>query len=272
MLQKNAIIVAVAATQDYGVRYLYNPLKKTLSHSVYDSETGFAVHGYGEEVAEQIIGHTLEQYAAAHEDGQWNGHLAIITNRNAAIRLRSIRKAIRNDVDADDVADSINDNLSFNLSDSHMEAISDIAGAYEYFLDEDNNISVSDYDSFNLHNWRVFTEEGVEVKAGDKVTFTRGDDNQLYALDGKLRLETNGAAYENVELELVEVQDNRRTTLAVARIGESARLKNCQKLWDKTLALFDAEDDLDTIEDIDEDSAEEEEEDIDEMDDTEATA
>lgn len=281
---KNTVIACVAGSQDFGVRYLYLPNKRytddegkvrkgMLRHACYDDESGFAVEGSGESVALQIATHTLEQYAAAYEDGAWAGHVALILPKNAAIRVHSIRGLLKAGNDAEDVAEILADRVSeyYAMSDSQKEAITAFAEVMEYYLADENNIDVREYDAFNLKHWRLRVSDGVELKEGQELDFVKDSDDNIVALDGNVMLETNGQSYIGKH-KVVLAADGRNSdgtpkmVYAIERIGESQRLKNIQKMWDRTLSMFNVEDDIDSMEDFEE--TEEVEESIDEMEDT----
>lgn len=281
---KNTVIACVAGSQDYGARYLYLPNKRytddegkvrkgKLRHACYDSESGFAVEGSGESVALQIATHTLEQYASAYEEGVWAGHVALILPKNAAIRVHSIRGLLKAGNDAEDIADIMADRVSeyYTMSEQQKEAIANFAEVMEYFMDEDNNISVREYDAFNLRHWRLRVSDGVELKEGQELEFVKDSDDNVVAMDSKVTLETNGQSYVGKH-KVVLAADGRnadgtpKMVFAIERIGESQRLKNIQKMWDRTLGLFNVEDDIDSMEDIEE--VDEVEESVDDMEDT----
>lgn len=206
--RKNTVIACVAGSQDFGVRYLYLPNKRytddegkvrkgMLRHACYDDESGFAVEGSGESVALQIATHTLEQYAAAYEEGAWAGHVALILPKNAAIRVHSIRGLLKAGNDAEDVAEILADRVSeyYAMSDSQKEAITAFAEVMEYYLADENNIDVREYDAFNLKHWRLRVSDGVELKEGQELEFVKDSDDNIVALDGEVQLETNGQSY-----------------------------------------------------------------------------
>lgn len=280
---KNAVIAAIAGAQDYGVRYLYLPNKRykddngkvrkgMLRHACYDDTTGFAVEGAGESVALQIATRTLAQYADAYEQEAWAGHIALVLPKNAAIRVHSIRGLLNAGNDAEDIADILADRVSeyYTMSDSQKEAIADFAEVMEHFMDEDNNISVREYDAFNLRHWRLRVSDDVELKEGQELEFVKDSDDNVVAMDGEVTLETNGQSYVGKH-KVVLAADGRNSdgsakmVYAIERIGESQRLKNIQKLWEKTLGLFNEEDDIDSMEDVEE--VDEVEESVDEMED-----
>lgn len=281
---KNTVIACVAGAQDFGVRYLYLPNKRytdnegkvrkgMLRHACYDSESGFAVEGSGESVALQIATHTLEQYAAAYEDGAWAGHVALILPKNAAIRVHSIRGLLKAGNDAEDIADIMADRVSeyYTMSEQQKEAITAFAEVMEYYLADENNIDVREYDAFNLRHWRLRVSEDVELSEGQELDFKKDADENVVALDGEVQLETNGQSYVGKH-KVVLAADGRnadgtpKMVFAIERIGESQRLKNIQKMWERTLGLFNAEDDIDSMEDVEE--ADEAEGSVDDMEDT----
>lgn len=281
---KNTVIAAVAGSQDFGVRYLYLPNKRytndegkvrkgMLRHACYDDESGFAVEGSGESVALQIATHTLEQYAAAYEDGAWAGHVALILPKNAAIRVHSIRGLLKAGNDAEDIADIMADRVSeyYTMSEQQKEAITAFAEVMEYYLADENNIDVREYDAFNLRHWRLRVSEDVELSEGQELDFKKDADENVVALDGEVQLETNGQSYVGKH-KVVLAADGRnadgtpKMVFAIERIGESQRLKNIQKMWERTLGLFNAEDDIDSMEDVEE--ADEAEGSVDDMEDT----
>lgn len=281
---KNAVIAAIAGAQDYGVRYLYLPNKRykdaegkarkgMLQHACYDDTTGFAVSGAGESVALQIATRTLSQYAEAYDEGAWAGHIALVLPKNAAIRVHSIRGLLNAGNDAEDIADILADRVSeyYTMSEEQKAAIADFADVMQYFLDEDNAITVREYDAFNLRYWRLRVSDGTEIKEGQELQFKKDADGNVVALDGAVVLETNGQSYVGTH-KVVLAADGRNSdgsakmVYAIERIGESQRLKNIQKLWDKTLGLFNEEDDIDSMEDVEE--VDEVEESVDEMEDT----
>lgn len=281
---KNAVIAAIAGAQDYGVRYLYLPNKRykddngkarkgMLQHACYDDTTGFAVEGAGESVALQIATRTLAQYAEAYEQGAWAGHIALVLPKNAAIRVHSIRGLLNAGNDAEDIADILADRVSeyYTMSEEQKAAIADFADVMQYFLDEDNAITVREYDAFNLRYWRLRVSEDVELSEGQELDFKKDADGNVVALDGAVVLETNGQSYVGTH-KVVLAADGRNSdgsakmVYAIERIGESQRLKNIQKLWEKTLGLFNEEDDIDSMEDVEE--VDEVEESVDEMEDT----
>ena len=279
MFNKNVAIVAVAGTQDYGVRYMYVPTKKIVAHQCYDDGSDFQVNGAGESVALQIAARTMNQYADAIEDGEFRGNVALVMPRNAAIRARTIRGLLRNGVGCEEVAEQIAARVAqhYTMNDVQLASINAFARAMARYMDSEGNLNrIHEYDAFNLHHWRLEVGEGVELEEGQVLNFV-AQDNAIVALDGAIKLETNGASYVG-EHKVVLVNDGingdgtARMVWAIERTGESQRLKNVQKIWDKTLNLFNAEDDIDTLEDVDEDaiSSVEEEDDIDDIEDMEA--
>ena len=256
---KNAVIAAIAGAQDYGVRYLYLPNKR------YKDDNGKARKG--------MLQHALAQYAEAYEQGAWAGHIALVLPKNAAIRVHSIRGLLNAGNDAEDIADILADRVSeyYTMSEEQKAAIADFADVMQYFLDEDNAITVREYDAFNLRYWRLRVSDGAEIEEGQELQFKKDADGNVVALDGAVVLETNGQSYVGTH-KVVLAADGRNSdgsakmVYAIERIGESQRLKNIQKLWEKTLGLFNEEDDIDSMEDVEE--VDEVEESVDEMEDT----
>lgn len=282
---KNAVIAAIAGTQDYAVRYLYMPNKKgengkrgILSHAVYDEDTAFTVEGSAEVTALQVAARTLNQYADAMDAGDWNGTVAIILPKGAAIRTHSIRGKVKSGLDGEAIAEEIAAKVSayFEMSDEHMQAICDYAEALIRFQDADKLGNVREYDAFNLKYWRLnFDPEETELAEGQEIEFIK-QDGDLATEDGSIVLETNGDSYVGKH-KVVLVQDGvnsngeSKMVYAIERSNDGARLANINKVWDKVLNLFSEEDDIDELIDIDENAIEgvEEDTDLDELEDVE---
>lgn len=282
---KNAVIAAIAGTQDYAVRYLYLPNRKgqngkrgVLTHAVYDEDTAFTVEGSAEVTALQVAARTLNQYADAMDAGDWKGTVALILPKGAAIRTHSIRGKVKSGLDGEAIAEEIAAKVSayFEMSDEHMQAISDYAEALIRFQDADKLSSVREYDAFNLKYWRLdFDPEETELAEGQEIELVK-QDNDLATEDGSIVLETNGDSYVGKH-KVVLVQDGvnsngePKMAYAIERTNDGTRLANINKVWDKVLNLFGEEDDIDELIDIDENAIEEVEEDtdLDELEDVE---
>lgn len=272
MFTKNAVIITIAGSNDYGVRAIFATRTKQVRQMTYDDESNFSVAGSGEMVALQIASHNLEMYANISE---YKGNIALVMPRNAAVRCFSILAQLNMGVSADKVADVLAKKVSksFEMSELHKASITAMATALSRYQNGRKVERVRIYDAFNLEHWRLAVDADVELKEGQKLTFSATEDGTIEALDGKVVLETTGSVYAG-EHEVVRVQDgvdaerNPRYSWAIKRIGESQRLKNVQKLWTKfTLSLFNEEDDIDTMDVIREnEEAEAPEMDLDEMD------
>lgn len=275
---KNNAIVFVAGSSDFAARYIYAPRRKgkKVVHTTFDSDTEFAVTGSGEMTALQEATHTMAQYAVAYSKGEWaNGHMAIIAPRNVAIRMHAVRGFLKNGGDPAEAGAEMAARVEgyYKMSKAHQETITAFAEAMVFFLDDENDVSLREYDAFNLRHWRLEVDEDVELEEGEELEFVQDEDGNIVAKDGAVVLETNGASYVGKH-KVLRVEDGRsasgepKMVWAIARTGESQRLVNCQKLWNRTLALFAQEDDVDSIEDIDESAAEQPvEEDVDDIED-----
>lgn len=283
---KNAVIAAIAGTQDYAVRYLYMPNKKNekgkkgiLSHAVYDEDSSFAVEGTAEVTALQVAARTLNQYADAMDAGVWNGTIALVLPRGAAIRTHAIRGLVKQDINSEEIATDMANKVAmyYTMSDEHMQAIADYAEALTRFQDVERLSSVREYDAFNLKYWRLrYDAEETELAEGQEIELIKqGED--IATADGSIVLETNGDSYAGKH-KVVLVQDGvnangeAKMAFAIERLSESKRLANINKMWDKVLGLFGEEDDIDVLDDVDENALAEVEveDDLEDMDDMEA--
>ena len=283
---KNAVIAAIAGTQDYAVRYLYMPNKKNekgkkgiLSHAVYDEDSSFAVEGTAEVTALQVAARTLNQYADAMDAGVWNGTIALVLPRGAAIRTHAIRGLVKQDINSEEIATDMANKVAmyYTMIDEHMQAIADYAEALTRFQDVEKLSSVREYDAFNLKYWRLrYDAEETELAEGQEIELIKqGED--IATADGSIVLETNGDSYAGKH-KVVLVQDGvnangeDKMVFAIERLSESKRLANINKMWDKVLGLFGEEDDIDVLDDVDENALAEVEveDDLEDMDDMEA--
>lgn len=247
-------IITIVATEDFGARYCYAPMKGAMNHSTYGPEQGVA--GNAEACALLVAAHTLEQYIANFDAGKWYGKLALIMPRNASIRVNHIRGLLNSGNDANDIAELCADKISgsFEMSDAHKAAITAFAIQMEQFLNEDG-LDIRSYDAFNLNHWRVEGEnlaDGMEIKLGQIA-----DDGQTFSAtaDGSVVCENNGVTGT---FTVKAVREGRKNVFVIDREANEEsnygkRLMNVRKVMSKTMALLPADVDIDTINDVEAD-------------------